>query len=77
MMKEEDLRRSVHDAYYERFIDFEDKNLTTELEPNLAVHPYKTDYINIASLNLKYLKKNLTVSHKLLSDEETYSLLNI
>lgn len=77
MMKEEDLRRSVYDNYYDKFIDLEDKNLTTELEPNLALHPYKTDYINTAGLNLYYLKKNLAVSRKLLSEEETYSLLNI
>ena len=77
MMKEEDLRRSVYDSYYDKYVDFEDKNLTTELEPNLALHPYKTDYINIAVLNLYYLKKNLSVSRKLLTEEETYSLLNI
>ena len=76
-MKEEDLRRSIYDAYYDKYIEYEDKNLTTELEPNLALHPYKTDYVNISGLNLYYLKKNLAVSRKMLSEEETYSLLNI
>ena len=32
MLKEEDLRRSVYDQSYDRFIDLEDKNLSTELE---------------------------------------------
>ena len=77
MMKEEDLRRSVYDPYYDRFIDHEDKNLSTELEPNLPLHPYKTDYISIASLNLNFLRKNMALSRKLLQEEETYSLLNI
>ena len=77
MMKEENLRRSVYDSYYDRFIDFEDKYFTTELEPNMALHPYRCDYLNIAGLNLNYLKKNITLSHKLLSEEQTYSLLNI
>ena len=77
MMKEEDLRRSVYDAFYDKFIDFEDKNLMSDLEPNLALHPYKTDYINIAGINMYYLKKNMDVSRKMLADEETYSLLSI
>ena len=77
MMKEEDLRRSVYDSCYDRFIEFEDKFLSTELEPNMALHPYRCDYLNIAGLNLNYLKKNMTLSRKLLSEEETYSLLNI
>ena len=76
-MKEEDLRRSVYDSYYDRFIDYEDKNLSTELEPNMALHPYHTDYLNIAGLNLNYLRKNMSLSRKLLQEEETYSLLNI
>lgn len=71
------MRRSVYDPYYDNFIDQDDKNLTTELEPNLALHPFKTDYVSIASLNLNYLKKNMALSRKFLSDEETYSLLNI
>ena len=43
----------------------------------MALHPYKTDYLNIASLNINYLKKNMALSRKLLAEEETYSLLNI
>lgn len=66
ILKEEDLRRSVYDTYYDRYVDFEDKNLSTELEPNMAVHPYRTDYLNIAGLNLNYLRKNMTLSRKLL-----------
>ena len=62
ILKEEDLRRSVYDSYYDRFIDYEDKNLSTELEPNMALHPYRTDYLNIAGLNLNYLRKNMTKS---------------
>lgn len=77
MIKEEDLRRSVYDVYYDRFIDYEDKNLSTELEPNMALHPYRTDYLSIAGLNLNYLRKNMALSRKLLQEEETYSLLNI
>lgn len=77
MMKEEDLRRSVYDSYYDRFVEYEDKNLSTELEPNIALHPYRTDYLSIAGLNLNYLKKNMALSRRLISEEETYSLLNI
>ena len=77
MLKEDDLRRSVYDTYYDRFIEFEDRNLSTELEPNMALHPYRTDYLSIASLNLNYVRKNMTLSRKLISEEETYSLINI
>lgn len=77
MLKEEDLRRSVYDSYYDQFIDHEDTHLSADLEPNIALHPYRCDYLNIASLNLNYLKKNMALSRKLLAEEETYSLLNI
>ena len=66
MLKEEDLRRSVYDQSYDRFIDLEDKNLSTELEQNMALHPYRCDYISIASLNLNFLRKNMALSRKLL-----------
>lgn len=77
MMKEEDLRRSVYDPYYDRYIELEDGSLSTDLEPNIAMHPFRCDYLNIAGLNLNYLKKNMQLSRKLLAEEETYSLLNI
>ena len=66
MLKEDDLRRSVYDPYYDTHIEVEDKNLTTELEPNLAFHPFRTDYLSIATLNLNYLKKNMALSRKFL-----------
>ena len=66
MMKEEELRRSVYDPYYDGYINYEDKNLTTDLELNLALHPYKTDYLSISGINLNYLKKNMMLSRKLL-----------
>ena len=76
-LKDEDLRRSVYDPHYDRFIDFEVKSLSAELEYNIALHPYRADYISMAGLNLNYVRKNCAISRKLLSEEETYSLLNV
>ena len=77
MLREEDLRRSVYDPFYDKYIENVDSNLTSELEPNLALHPYRVDYIAVAGLNLNYVRKNMVTSRKLLNEEETYSLLNI
>ena len=77
MLKEEDLRRSVYDSYYDNQVGLVDLTLSTELEPNLALHPFKCDYLAMAAININYLKKNMALSRKFLVDEETYSLLNV
>ena len=67
----------MYDESYDRFVDKPDQNLSTELEQNLALHPYKADYLAMASLNHNYVRKNESLSRKMLVDEETYSLINI
>lgn len=37
----------------------EELGLTSEVEPNLAYHPYNTNYLKISVLNINYVKKNL------------------
>ena len=41
------------------------------------MHPYKADYLAMASLNHNYVRKNKLLSRKMLVDEESYSLINI
>jgi hypothetical protein len=71
---------SVFDPKYQKYanqIDYKKLGITSELEPQLAYHPLVADYIKIAALNLAYTKKNLTVSRKLVHDEETYGTVNV
>jgi len=71
---------SVFDPKYQKYsnqIGYEKLGITSELEPQLAYHPLVADYIKIAALNLAYTKKNLTVSRKLVYDDETYGTVNV
>ena len=58
---EEDKTMNVYDEKYDQFIDMplEDLGLTTEVEPNLAMHPYSTNYLFITQMNVNYVRKNL------------------
>ena len=78
-VNEEDRPLNVFDERLDKYIDYkpEDYGLTTEMEINLATHPYSTDYLVLSNLNLNYVKKNLVESKKFLKDEESYSYRNI
>lgn len=79
MLREDDAACSVLDSRYDEFIDagYDKLGLTSDVEPNLGLHPFSTDYIKITNLNLNYTRKNLTESRKLLLEEETYAFINI
>jgi hypothetical protein len=78
-VNEEDRPLNVYDARLDKYIDLkpEDLGLTSEVEVHLAAHPYSTDYLKLANLNLNYVKKNLMEAKKFLKDEENYAYRNI
>jgi hypothetical protein len=55
----------------------EQLGLNSEVELNLAAHPYSTDYLKLTILNLNYVKKNLYEAKTFLRDEESYGYRNI
>ena len=80
VLKEEDLNHSVYDSKYDKYIEWlehHDAQLSSDLEPILAQHPFKADYLKMSNLNLNFAKKNHAASRRALVDEEAYSLLNI
>jgi len=78
-VNEEDRPPNVYDERLDRFIDLkpDELGLTSDVEAELAGHPYCTDYIKLANLNLNYVKKNLTEAKRFLKDEESYPYRNI
>jgi hypothetical protein len=78
-VNEEDRPLNVYDARLDGFIEAKPEalGLTSEVEPHLAYHPYSTDYLKLANLNLNYVKKNLNEAKKFLKDEESYAYRNI
>jgi len=78
-VNEEDRPLNVYDARLDKHIDLkpEELGLTSEVKLHLAAHPYSTDYLKLANLNLNYVKKNLLEAKKFLKDEENYAYRNI
>ncbi len=76
---EEDKTMNVYDEKYDLYIDMpvEELGLTTEVEPNLGMHPYSTNYLFITQMNVNYVRKNLKEAQKFLRDEECYAFRNI
>mmetsp|Transcript_40378 Transcript_40378/g.61611 ORF Transcript_40378/g.61611 Transcript_40378/m.61611 type:complete len:91 (-) Transcript_40378:1221-1493(-) len=72
-VNEEDRPLNVYDEKLDKYIDLkaEEMGLTSEVEINLAAHPYSTDYLILANLNLNFVKKNLLEAKKFLKDEES------
>ena len=56
---EEDKTMNVYDEKYDQFIDMPLEDLGLEVEPNLAMHPYSTNYLFITQMNVNYVRKNL------------------
>ena len=79
LIPEEDKATNVFDDKYDQYVDLqpEELGLTTEVEPHLGFHPYSTNYILIAALNVNYLRKNLKEAQKFLRDEESYGFRNV
>jgi len=78
-IQEDDRNFNVYDEKYMIYLNksLEELGLTSEVEPNLALHPYRTNYYKISNLNPKYVMKNLKEAQKFLRDEESYSYRNI
>lgn len=76
---DEDKTMNVYDEKYDQYIDMplEEMGLTTEVEPNLGLHPYSTNYLFITQMNVNYVRKNLKEAQKFLRDEECYAFRNI
>ena len=51
--------------------------ISSDIEGNLAFHPYSTNYLSISNMNLNYVKKNLFESKLYLKDEESYAYRNV
>ena len=74
---EDDRNRNVYDPAYDEHIEAPDE-LIPGIEPNLAMHPFATDYMKVAmDMNLRHLEKQMTESRKQLMDEESYRLVTI
>ena len=58
-------------------MDLEQHGVPSDIESNLASHPYDTDYVRLANLNLNYVRKNLNEAKRFLRDEESYTYRNI
>lgn len=58
---EEDKSTNVYDDKFDQYVDMplEELGLTSEVEANLGVHPYNTNYIVVANLTVNYIRKNL------------------
>ena len=77
-LREDDRNRTVYDTAYDTYIDAPDDTIIPGIEPNLAMHPFVTDYLKLAmDMNIRHLEKQMTDSRKLLMDEESYRLVNI
>jgi len=81
ILREED-KRSVYDPKYNEFfglrtLDQFNLGFSVDLEPNLGLHPFNTDYIKLTNLNLNYARKNMTESRKVLYEDETYPMINV
>jgi len=78
-VNEEDRPASVYDARLDKYVGLmpEDIGLTSDVESHLAMHPYSTDYIRLANLNVNYVRKNLAEAKRFLKDEESYAYRNI
>jgi len=70
---------NVYDEKYDQYIDMpvEELGITTDVEPNLGMHPYSTNYLFITQMNVNYVRKNLKEAQKFLRDEECYAFRNI
>ena len=78
-INEDERPINVYDEAYDRYIGMKQDSLgvTTDIEINLATHPYSTNYLWIANMNLNYVKKNLFEAKLYLKDEESYAFRNI
>ena len=78
-INEDERPINVYDEAYDRYIGMKQEYLgvTTDIEINLATHPYSTNYLWISNMNLNYVKKNLFEAKLYLKDEESYSFRNI
>jgi len=50
---------------------------SVDLEPNLGLHPFSTDYIKLTNLNIKYTMRNMTESRRILYEDEIYPMINV
>lgn len=78
-VNEDERPINIYDEAFDRYIGMkqEDLGLNTDVEANLAAHPYSTNYLWIANMNLNYVKKNLFEAKLHLKDEESYAFRNI
>lgn len=76
---DEDRPLNVYDGRLDKYIDKDarDLGLTVEVEPHLGLHPYNTNYLKLANLNINFVKKNLFEAKRFLKDEENYAFRNI
>ena len=81
IIREED-KRSVYDPKYFEFVGFRTLDqfqlgFSVDLEPNLGLHPFNTDYLKLTNLNIKYTRRNMTESRKILYEDEIYPMVNV
>jgi hypothetical protein len=78
-VSEEERPASVYDPRLDKYVGLglEEAGLTSDVESHLASHPYCTDYVRLANLNLNYVRKNLSEAKRFLKDEECYAYRNI
>lgn len=78
-VSEEERPMNAYAFQLDKFIDLssEELGLNSDVEYNLAAHPYSTDYLKLTNLNLNYVKKNLFEAKKFLKDEECFGYRNI
>lgn len=76
---EEDRPLNVYDARMDKYIEMSAKEmgLAQEVEIRLASHPYSTDYLKLANIDLRLVKRFLAEARKYLKDEESYAYRNI
>lgn len=76
---EEDRPSNVFDERLDKYIDmdFKELGLTVEVEAHLGLHPYRANYLQIANLNINFVRKNLFEARRFLKDEENYAFRNI
>ena len=60
-VSEEERPLNAYDTILDKYIGMsaEDLGLNSEVELNLAAHPFSTDYLRLTNLNLNYVRKNL------------------
>lgn len=78
-VSEEERPLNAYDSILDKYIGMsaEDLGLNSEVELNLAAHPFSTDYLRLTNLNLNYVRKNLLEAKTYLKDEESYGYRNI